>query len=153
MKGVTILDEKILVDNLEIGARLYGGATFNLSSGEIFSYTGTSSKSLISNKPVEVEFLISVDDYSSFDINSIRLRCKFNKDCSVEEGESFYMGSWIDSTGNMIYDKTIGVKVAKDSSTKEDIQMIIYKAKLLCVILQQDSLAVIIDETMLIIDK
>lgn len=152
MKGVTILDEKVLVDNLEIGARLYRGATFNLSSGEMYSYTGISSKDLTSNKPTMVEFLIPVDNYS-FDINSIRLRCKFNKDCNVEEGESLYMGSWIDSTGNMIYDKTMGIKITKDSLTKQDIQMIIYKAKLLCVILQQDALAVIVDETMLIINK
>ncbi len=152
MKGVTILDEKVLVDNLEIGARLYGGATFNLASGEMFSYTGTSSKDLTSNKPTVVEFLIPVNNYS-FDVDSVGNELKFHKDCNVEEGESFYIGSWIDSTGNMIYDKTIGVKVTKDSLTKQDIQMIIYKAKLLCVILQQDALAVIIDETMLIINK
>ena len=152
MKGVTILDEKVLVDNLEIGARLYGGATFNLASGEMFSFTGISEKDLTSNKPTVVEFLIPVDDYN-FDIDSIKTRYKFNKSCSIEEGETLYMGSWIDSTGNMVYDKTMGVKITKDSLTKQDIQMIIYKAKLLCIILQQDSLAVIIDETMLIINK
>lgn len=152
MKGVTILDEKVLVDNLEMGARLYGGATFNLASGEMFSYTGISSKDLTSNKPTVVEFLIPVDNYS-FDIDSIGNELKFHKDCIVEGGESLYMGSWLDSTGNMIYDKTMGVKITKDSLTKQDIQMIIYKAKLLCVILQQDALAVIIDEAMLIINK
>lgn len=152
MKGVTILDEKILVDNLEIGARLYGGATLNLASGEMFSYTGISSKDLTSNKPTVVEFLIPVNNYS-FDIDSVGNELKFHKDCNVEEGESLYMGSWIDSTGNMIYDKTMGIKITKDSLTEQDIQMIIYKAKLLCVILQQDALAVIIDETMLIINK
>lgn len=152
MKGITILDEKILVDNLEIGARLYGGATLNLASGEMFSYTGISSKDLTSNKPTVVEFLIPVNNYS-FDIDSVGNELKFHKDCNVEEGESLYMGSWIDSTGNMIYDKTMGIKITKDSLTEQDIQMIIYKAKLLCVILQQDALAVIIDETMLIINK
>lgn len=152
MKGVTILDEKILVDNLEIGARLYGGATLNLASGEMFSYTGISSKDLTSNKPTVVEFLIPVNNYS-FDIDSVGNELKFHKDCNVEEGESLYMGSWIDSTGNMIYDKTMGIKITKNSLTEQDIQMIIYKAKLLCVILQQDALAVIIDETMLIINK
>lgn len=152
MKGVTILDEKILVDNLEIGARLYGGATLNLASGEMFSYTGISSKDLTSNKPTVVEFLIPVNNYS-FDIDSVGNELKFHKDCNVEEGESLYMGSWMDSTGNMIYDKTMGIKITKDILTKQDIQMIIYKAKLLCVILQQDALAVIIDETMLIINK
>ena len=152
MKGVTVLDEKILVDNLEIGARLYGGATLNLASGEMFSYTRISSKDLTSNKPTVVEFLIPVNNYS-FDIDSVGNELKFHKDCNVEEGESFYMGSWIDLTGNMIYDKTMGIKITKDSLTKQDIQMIIYKAKLLCVILQQDALAVIIDETMLIINK
>lgn len=152
MKGVTVLDEKILVDNLEIGARLYGGATLNLASGEMFSYTGISSKDLTSNKPTVVEFLIPVNNYS-FDIDSVGNELKFHKDCNVEEGESLYMGSWMDSTGNMIYDKTMGIKITKDTLTKEDIQMIIYKARLLCVILQQDALAVIIDETMLIINK
>lgn len=152
MKGVTVLDEKILVDNLEIGARLYGGATLNLASGEMFSYTGISSKDLTSNKPTVVEFLIPVNNYS-FDIDSVGNELKFHKDCNVEEGESLYMGSWMDSTGNMIYDKTMGIKITKDILTKEDIQMIIYKARLLCVILQQDALAVIIDETMLIINK
>lgn len=152
MKDVTILDEKVLVDNLEIGARLYGKSTFNLASGEMFSYTGISSKDLTSNKPTVVEFLIPVNNYS-FDIDSVGNELKFHKDCNVEEGESLYMGSWIDSTGNMIYDKTMGIKITKDSLTKQDIQMIIYKAKLLCVILQQDALAVIIDETMLIINK
>lgn len=152
MKGVTVLDEKILVDNLEIGARLYGGATLNLASGEMFSYTGISSKDLTSNKPTVVEFLIPVNNYS-FDIDSVRNELKFHKDCNVEEGESLYMGSWMDSTGNMIYDKTMGIKITKDILTKEDVQMIIYKARLLCVILQQDALAVIIDETMLIINK
>ena len=152
MKGVTVLDEKILVDNLEIGARLYGGATLNLASGEMFSYTGISSKGLTSNKPTVVEFLIPVNNYS-FDIDSVGNELKFHKDCNVEEGESLYMGSWMDSTGNMIYDKTMGIKITKDILTKEDIQMIIYKARLLCVILQQDALAVIIDETMLIINK
>ena len=152
MKGVTILDEKILVDNLEIGARLYGGATLNLASGEMFSYTGISSKDLTSNKPTVVEFLIPVNNYS-FDIDSVGNELKFHKDCNVEEGESLYMGSWMDSTGNMIYDKTMGIKITKDILTKQDIQMIIYKARLLCVILQQDALAVIIDETMLIINK
>ena len=152
MKGVTILDEKVLVDNLEIGARLYGKSTFNLVSGEMFSYTRISSKDLTSNKPTVVEFLIPVNNYS-FDIDSVGNELKFHKDCNVEEGESLYMGSWIDSTGNMIYDKTIGIKITKDSLTEQDIQMIIYKAKLLCVILQQDALAVIIDETMLIINK
>lgn len=152
MKGVTVLDEKILVDNLEIGARLYGGATLNLASGEMFSYTGISSKDLTSNKPTVVEFLIPVNNYS-FDIDSVGNELKFHKDCNVEEGESLYMGSWMDSTGNMIYDKTMGIKITKGILTKEDIQMIIYKARLLCVILQQDALAVIIDETMLIINK
>jgi hypothetical protein len=152
MKGVTVLDEKILVDNLEIGARLYGGATLNLASGEMFSYTRISSKDLTSNKPTVVEFLIPVNNYS-FDIDSVGNELKFHKDCNVEEGESLYMGSWMDSTGNMIYDKTMGIKITKDILTKEDIQMIIYKARLLCVILQQDALAVIIDETMLIINK
>ena len=152
MKGVTILDEKILVDNLEIGARLYGGATLNLASGEMFSYTGISTKDLTSNKPTVVEFLILVNNYS-FDIDSVGNELKFHKDCNVEEGESLYMGSWMDSTGNIIYDKTMGIKITKDILTKEDIQMIIYKARLLCVILRQDALAVIIDETMLIIDK
>ena len=152
MKGVTVLDEKILVDNLEIGARLYGGATLNLASGEMFSYTRISSKDLTSNKPTVVEFLIPVNNYS-FDIDSVANELKFHKDCNVEEGESLYMGSWMDSTGNMIYDKTMGIKITKDILTKEDIQMIIYKARLLCVILQQDALAVIIDETMLIINK
>ncbi|WP_415276446.1 hypothetical protein [Clostridium perfringens] len=152
MKGVTILDEKVLVDNLEIGVRLYGGATLNVVSGEMFSFTGISEKDLTSNKPTVVEFLIPVDDYN-FDIDSIKTRCKFNKSCSIEEGETLYMGSWIDSTGNMVYDKTMGVKVSKDNLTKNDIQMIVYISKLLCIILQQDSLAVIIDETMLIINK
>lgn len=152
MKGVTILDEKVSVENLEIGARLYGGATLNLASGEMFSYTGISSKDLTSNKPTVVEFLIPVNNYS-FDIDSVGNELKFHKDCNVEEGESLYMGSWMDSTGNMIYDKIMGIKITKDTLTKEDIQMIIYKARLLCVILQQDALAVIIDETMLIINK
>ena len=153
MKNVTILDEKVLVENLEIGARLYGGATLDLNSGEMFSYTGISSKDLTSNQPTTVEYLIPVDDHNSFDVNSIGNELRFHKDCKVEEVESLYVGFWIDSTGNIIYDKTIGVKVTKDSLTKQDIQMIIYKAKLLCVILQQDALAVIIDETMLIINK